>query len=62
MSSASSGVKTDVITVTDFLDGDSHENIRFLFGQKTLDHLLHLASGDIDYLERLPDRLKVCLL
>ena len=59
MGSGSSGVKTDVITVTDFLDGESHEIICFLFGQKTLEHLLQLASGDIDYLERLPDKLKV---
>ena len=59
MGSGSSGVKTDVITVTDFLDGESHEMICFLFGQKTLEHLLQLAGGDIDHLERLPDKLKV---
>lgn len=60
--SAGSGVKTDVATVADFLEGDLHDVILFVFGRATLDHLTRLARGELDYLERLPDLLKVLLV
>ena len=55
----SSGVKTEVATVGDFLDGDLQDNVLFYFGKPVLSHLLQLARGEIDHLERLSDSLKV---
>ena len=55
----SSGVKTEVVTVDDFLDGDLQDNVLFYFGKPVLSHLLQLAKGEIDHLERLSDSLKV---
>jgi len=58
----SSGVKTEVATVGDFLDGDLQDNVLFYFGKPVLSHLLQLARGEIDHLERLSDSLKIRIL
>ena len=55
----SSGVTTKAVTVGDFLDGDLQDNIACYFGKPVLDHLLKLARGELDHLERLSDPLKV---
>ena len=55
----SGGVTTKVVTVGDFLDGDLQDNIACYFGKPVLDHLLKLARGELDHLERLSDPLKV---
>ena len=59
MQASSGGVRTDVTSVGDFLEGDFHDVIMFVFGRATLDHLTRLARGELDHLERLPDMLKV---
>jgi len=55
----SSGIKTDVVTVSDFLDGDLQDIVLCYFGKPVLDHLRQLARGELDHLERLSDSLKI---
>ena len=58
MQTASSGIKTTKIQCRDFKDGDYHDDIRFYFGQQTVQDILDRLDGKIDHLNLLPDPLK----
>ena len=58
MQSASSGIKTTKIQCSEFKDGDYHDDIRFYFGQRTVEDILDRLNGKIDHLNLLPDPLK----
>jgi len=58
MQSTSAGIKTTKIKNEDFKIGDYHDEIRFYFGEQTLQDIIDRLNGKIDHLNLLPDPLK----
>ncbi|XP_075446569.1 F-box only protein 36-like [Ascaphus truei] len=48
---------------SEFLEEEEmHKQIQRVFGKDTLDYVLNLCRGHCDFIVRMPDKLKICIL